>query len=53
MQLLFLYQDEMNLNETHKNPIRSRDMATKMDMMLSFKRRQFASQVITKTHGSR
>ncbi|XP_048589286.1 protein diaphanous homolog 2 isoform X2 [Nematostella vectensis] len=36
--------DEMNLSDAHKDPIRKRDMSTKMDMLFSFKRRQFASQ---------
>jgi hypothetical protein len=39
----------MNLSEAHRNPIRNRDMSTKMDMMVNFKRRQFASEVLYMT----
>ena len=35
----------MNLSENLREPIRNRDMATKVDMLCSFKRRQLASQV--------
>ena len=35
----------MNLSENLREPIRKRDMATKVDMLCSFKRRQLASQV--------
>lgn len=35
----------MNLSENLREPIRNRDMATKVDMLCSFKRRQMVSQV--------
>ena len=35
----------MNLSENLREPIRNRDMGTKVDMLCSFKRRQMASQV--------
>ena len=35
----------MNLSENLREPIRNRDMATKVDMLCSFKRRQLVSQV--------
>lgn len=36
--------EDMNLSENLREPIRNRDMATKVDMLCSFKRRQMASQ---------
>lgn len=41
----FHVQEDMNLSESLREPIRNRDMATKLDMLCSFKRRQMASQV--------
>lgn len=41
----FHVQEDMNLSENLRQPIRNRDMATKVDMLCSFKRRQMASQV--------
>ena len=41
----FHVQEDMNLSENLREPIRNRDMATKVDMLCSFKRRQLASQV--------
>ena len=35
----------MNLSENLREPIRKRDMGTKVDMLCSFKRRQLVSQV--------
>ena len=35
----------MNLGENLREPIRKRDMATKVDMLCNFRRRQLASQV--------
>ena len=35
----------MNLSEGLREPIRNRDMGTKIDMLCSFKRRQLISQV--------
>lgn len=35
----------MNLSENLREPIRNRDMGTKVDMLCSFKRRQLVSQV--------
>ena len=35
----------MNLSENLREPIRNRDMTTKVDMLCSFKRRQLVSQV--------
>ena len=35
----------MNLSESLKEPIRNRDMETKVEMLCNFKRRQMASQV--------
>ena len=37
----------MNLSESLKEPIRNRDMETKVEMLCNFKRRQMASQVNT------
>ena len=42
---IFHVQEDMNLSENLREPIRNRDMATKVDMLCSFKRRQLASQV--------
>lgn len=36
--------DDMNLSEGLREPIRNRDMGTKIDMLCSFKRRQLISQ---------
>ena len=36
----------MNLGENLREPIRKRDMATKVDMLCNFRRRQLASQVV-------
>lgn len=36
-------QDEMNLSETHRVPIRNRDKDTKMDMLVQFMSRQRVS----------
>lgn len=41
----FVVQDDMNLTENLREPIRSRDMETKVDMLCNFKRRQLVSQV--------
>ena len=41
----FHVQEDMNLSENLRQPIRNRDMVTKVDMLCSFKRRQMASQV--------
>ena len=43
--IFFHVQEDMNLSENLRQPIRNRDMATKVDMLCSFKRRQMASQV--------
>ena len=37
----------MNLGENLKDPIRKRDMGTKIEMLCNFRRRQLGSQVDT------
>ena len=45
-----ILQEDMNLGENLREPIRKRDMDTKMEMLCNFKRRQFAAKVMHALH---